>query len=446
MNKVNNPIIKPGEFKKRRKQLLKAIGKGAAAILPAAPQLIRNNDVEYAYRQDSSFFYLTGFNEPEAVLVLVPGRQKGEFVLFCRDRDPAMEIWTGKRAGQDGVVAKYGVDEAFSISDIDLQLPLLLEGVRSVHSAIGQDTDFDQQLFSWVNQLRQQSRRGKQAPVEFIDLGLLLNEMRLYKSRSEITAMRRAAKISADAHTHAMRHTRAGAMEYEIQAETECCFRKSGCVPSYSSIVGGGENACVLHYVDNNSELNDGELLLMDAGAEVELYAADITRTWPVNGKFNEQQKILYTIVLNAQLAAIKQIRPGKSWNAAHTAAVRVITKGLTGVGLLKGQLDKLLKTEAYKKFFMHGTGHWLGMDVHDVGQYKINGKWRLLEPGMVLTVEPGLYIPPGTKGVAKKWWNIGIRIEDDVLVTEDGCEVLTKGVVKDIDAIEALVGSAYKL
>ena len=445
MNKASNPIIKPAEFKKRRKQLLKAIGKGSAAILPAAPQLIRNNDAEYAYRQESSFYYLTGFNEPEAVLVLIPGRQN-EYVLFCRDRDPAMEIWTGKRSGQEGVVAEYGVDEAFSISDIDQELPGLLEGVRSVHTAIGQDADFDQQLFSWVNQLRQQGRRGKQAPVEFIDLGLLLNEMRLFKSRSEISAMRRAAKISADAHMHAMRHTRAGAMEYEIQAETECCFRKSGCVPSYSSIVGGGENACVLHYVDNTSELNDGELLLMDAGAEFELYAADITRTWPIDGKFNEQQKILYTIVLNAQLAAIKQVRPGKSWNAAHKAAARVITKGLIGAGLLKGQVDKLIKAEAYKKFFMHGTGHWLGMDVHDVGQYKINGKWRPLEPGMVLTVEPGLYIPPGTKGVAKKWWNIGIRIEDDVLVTEDGCDVLTKGVVKDIDAIETLVGSAYKL
>ncbi len=444
MKKISN-VIKPSEYKKRRQRLLKAISKGAAVILPAAEQFIRNNDAEFAYRQNSSFHYLTGFNEPEAVLLLIPGRKQGEFVLFCRDRDPKMEIWTGKRAGQVGVVEEWGVDEAFSISNIDKDLPALLEGVRSIHSPIGSDAGFDQQLFSWVNQLRKQNRRGKQAPVEFVDIAVILNEMRLFKSPSEISAMRCAAKISADAHTQAMRLTRPGIMEFEIQAETECCFRRSGCVPSYTSIVGGGENACVLHYVDNNCELKDGQLLLMDAGAEFELYAADITRTWPVSGQFSEPQKILYNIVLDAQLAAIKQVRPGKLWNAAHTAAVRVITKGLMGAGLLKGKLDQLLKDEAYKKFYMHGTGHWLGMDVHDVGQYKIDEKWRVLEPGMVLTVEPGLYIPAGTKGVAKKWWNIGIRIEDDVVVTTKGCDVLSKDVVKDIDAIEALVGSAYK-
>ncbi len=438
-------IIKPGEFKKRRTAVLKAIGKGGAVILPAAQQLIRNNDAEFAYRQNSNFFYLTGFNEPSAVLVLVPGREQGEFVLFCQDRDPAMEIWTGRRAGQKGVVDDWGVDQSFSMLTIDEELPALLEGVRTVHSPIGSDAIFDQQMFSWVNKLRQQSRRGKQAPVEFIDLGLILNEMRLFKSRAEVSAMRHAAKITAEAHIRAMQHTRSGMMEYEIQAETEYCFRQSGCVPSYNTIVGGGDNACVLHYVENDCELNDGQLLLMDAGAEFELYAADITRTWPINGKFNEAQRALYTIVLEAQLAAIKQIKPGKSWNAMHTAAIRVMTKGLIAVGLLKGKLETLLKDQAYKKFYMHGTGHWLGMDVHDVGQYKIKDKWRLLEPGMVLTVEPGLYIPAGSRGVAKKWWNIGIRIEDDVLVTKEGCDVLSKELIKDIDGIEALVGSAFK-
>lgn len=437
--------IKPSEFKKRRAMVLKAIGKGGAVILPAAQQLIRNNDAEFAYRQNSNFYYLTGFNEPDAVLVLIPGRQQGEFVLFCQDRDPAMEIWTGKRAGQKGVVEDWGVDQSFSILKIDQELPALLEGVRTVHSPIGSDAIFDQQMFGWVNQLRQQSRRGKQAPVEFIDLGLILNEMRLFKSRAEISAMRRAATITAQAHIHAMQHTRPGMMEYEVQAETEYCFRKSACVPSYTSIVGGGENACVLHYIENDCELNDGELLLMDAGAEFELYAADITRTWPVNGKFSEAQSALYKIVLDAQRAAIKQVKPGKSWNAIHTTAVRVITKGLIAIGLLKGKLESLLKDQAYKKFYMHGTGHWLGMDVHDVGQYKIKDKWRLLEPGMVLTVEPGLYIPAGSRGVAKKWWNIGIRIEDDVLVTTEGCDVLSKELVKDVEGIESLVGSAFK-
>ena len=445
MTTKNTASIKAAEFRKRRTRLMKTIGKGAAVILPAAGIQTRNNDAEHAFRQDSHFHYLTGFNEPDAVVVLVPGRKQGEFILFCRDRDPAMELWTGKRAGLDGAVSDFGADEACEIDDIDEELPALLEGVRTVHFPIGQDAAFDHRLFSWVNTLRQQNRRGKQAPVEFVDLGLTLNEMRLFKSRAEISMMRQAARISAEAHRQAMRHTRSGMMEYEIQAETEYWFRKAGCVPSYGTIVGGGENACVLHYVDNNCELKDGDLLLMDAGAEYGLYAADITRTWPVSGRFTEAQKALYEVVLKAQLAAIRQVRPGKPWSAAHKAAVRVITGGLVELGLLKGQVDALIKKEAYKKFYMHGTGHWLGMDVHDVGQYKRDDKWRILEPGMVLTVEPGLYIAANTPGVAKKWWNTGIRIEDDIVVTAEGCEVLSKDIVKDIESIESLVGSAYK-
>ncbi len=429
-----------GEFKRRRKQLMRMMDRDSIAIIPAAPQRIRNNDVEYPYRQDSDFLYLTGFPEPEAVAVLVPGRKHGEYILFCRERNAEMETWHGRRAGQEGAVEQYGADDAFPIDDIDEILPGLLEDREAVYYTIGKDTHFDQQLMDWVNHLRQQSRRGAHPPYEFINLDYLLHDMRLYKSRSELRLMRHAAKITAAAHKRAMQVCRPGMYEFEIEAEYLYTFRKANAEPAYSSIVGGGENGCILHYVENNAELRDGDLLLIDAGAEYAGYASDVTRTFPVNGRYSKTQRALYELVLAAQKAAIKKIKPGNHWNDPHKAAVRVLTRGLIELGLLKGSLPTLLKKEAYRKFYMHRTGHWLGMDVHDVGDYKIDGHWRLLEPGMVMTVEPGLYIAPDTKGVAKRWKGIGIRIEDDVLVTKDGNEILTSDIPKEPGDIEALM------
>ncbi len=428
------------EFAKRRKQLMRMMGEGAIAILPAAPQRIRNRDAEYPYRQDSDFQYLSGFPEPEAVIVLTPGRKHGEYILFCRERDPLMETWNGRRAGPEGACELYGADDAFPIGDIDDILPGLLEHRERVYYTMGFSTEFDQRVMGWVNQIRRQVRAGSRTPDEFISLEHLLHDMRLYKSRAELKALRSAMAISAIAHRRAMRACRPGLMEYEVEAEYLHEFRKHGAVPAYSPIVGGGANGCILHYVENNMTLNDGELLLIDAGAEVACYAADITRTFPVNGTFSKPQRAVYEVVLAAQQAAIDMIKPGNHWNDPHDAAVRVLTEGLVELGLLKGKVRQLIKDQDYRRFYMHRTGHWLGMDVHDVGDYKVGGEWRVLEPGMVMTVEPGLYIPAGSKGVAKKWWNIGVRIEDDVLVTLKACEVLTVATPKSVEAIEALM------
>jgi Xaa-Pro aminopeptidase len=432
------------EFARRRKRLMQMMGKSSVAILPAAPVRMRNRDAEHPYRQDSDFHYLTGFPEPEAVAVLIPKRKHGEYILFCRERDPEMETWHGRRAGLEGAMEYYGADDAFPISDIDDILPGLLESSERVFYAMGCNRKFDQQVNGWVNQLRDKARAGVHTPNEFVALDHLLHDMRLYKSRSEISAMRKAAKISAQAHVRAMQVCRPGMMEYEVEAEFHHHFRRHGCTQAYNPIVGGGENGCILHYTENDAELRDGELLLIDAGAENELYAADITRTFPVNGRYSAEQKALYEIVLEAQHAAIEQVKPGNHWNQPHEAAVKVLTRGLVKLGLLKGNVRTLIKDQAYRPFYMHRTGHWLGMDVHDVGDYKVGDVWRELEPGMVLTVEPGLYIAPGTRvgkrAVAKKWQGIGIRIEDDVLVTKDGYEVLTKDVPKDVAEIEALM------
>jgi len=427
------------EFARRRKELMQMMGKGAMAILPAAPQRLRNRDAEYPYRQDSDFHYLTGFPEPEAVAVLIPGRKHGEYVLFSRERDIEKETWNGRRAGQEGACTDYGADDAFPISDIDDILPGLMERCERVFYAMGQE--FDQRLMQWVNQIRQQSRSGSHPPTEFVALDHLVHEMRLYKSRAESSTMRKAARISAAAHKRAMQTCRPGMMEYQLEAELRHEFMRSGSqAVAYNPIVGGGANACILHYTENNMMLNDGDLVLIDAGAELDNYASDITRTFPVNGCFSPAQRAVYEVVLAAQDAAISKIMPGNHWNEPHEAAVRVLTQGLLDLGLLKGKLAALLKSEAYRRFYMHRTGHWLGMDVHDVGDYKVGGVWRMLEPGMVLTVEPGLYIPAGSKGVAKKWWNIGVRIEDDVLVTANGNEVLTAEAPKTVAEIESLM------
>ncbi len=431
------------EFARRRKRLMKEMGRGAIAILPTAPERTRNRDVEHPFRADSDFYYLSGFPEPEAVLVLVPGREHGETILFCRERDEKMETWHGRRAGLEGAVERYGVDDAFPITDIDEILPGLLENREKVFYTMGADADFDQRVTGWIKALRKQSRAGIHTPGEFVALDHHLHDMRLYKSAGEIKAMRRAAEISAAAHVRAMRYVKPGVHEYQVEAELLHEFMHSGArFPAYSSIVGGGANGCILHYTENSEVLVNGELLLIDAGCEYDYYAADITRTFPVGGVFSKPQRQLYELVLKSQYAAIKQVRPGNHWNQPHEAAVRVLTEGLVELGLLKGKVEKLIAEEAYRKFYMHRTGHWLGMDVHDVGDYKVGDEWRVLEPGMVMTIEPGLYVAPA-KGVAKKWWNIGIRIEDDVLVTKGGHEVLTDGVPKEPDQIEALMAGA---
>ena len=431
------------EFAKRRSRLMGMMDSGSIVILPSTPISYRNRDVEYPYRPDSDFYYLTGFIEPEAVAVIIPGRKQGEFILFCRERDPKMEVWTGPRIGQERACSIYGADDAFPIDDIDEILPGLLEDREKVYYTMGSHQEFDHKLMDWLNQIRQKSRAGIHTPAEFVALDHLLHEMRLFKSPGEVKVMRKAARISAIAHQRAMQACRPGMMEYQIEAELIHEFMSHGArSTAYPPIVGGGANACILHYTDNNAMLNDGDLLLIDAGAEFDGYAADITRTFPVNGRFNDAQAAIYDVVLAAQLAAIKKVIPGNHWNDPHDAAVRTLTKGLLELGLLKGNLRELIKSDAYRQFYMHRTGHWLGMDVHDVGDYKIGNAWRLLEPGMVMTIEPGIYIPDRSKGVARKWWKIGIRIEDDVLVTRDGPEVLSSDAPKSIVDIETLMAA----
>ncbi len=435
--------MNPREFARRRRQLMRMIGKGGVALLPAATPKTRNRDVEYLYRQDSDFYYLTGFAEPEALLVLVPGRAAGEYLLFCRERDSQRETWDGSRAGPDGVVRDYGADDAFPIGDVDDILPGIIEQCDRVYYTIGQHPEFDRRLISWVGTLRE--RGGAHTPDEFITLDHLLHDLRLFKSRAEISAMRRAARIAVQAHRRAMSRCRPGLYEYEVEAEIAHEFRRHGARLSYLPIVGSGANSCVLHYHANDSRLDDGDLLLVDAGCEYDYYASDVTRTWPVNGRFTDEQRAIYDIVLQAQEAAMAQVAPGNHWDDPHQAAVAVVTGGLRRLGLLKGGLKTLIREAAYRRFFMHRTGHWLGMDVHDVGDYKIADQWRLLEPGMALTVEPGIYIPPGSRGIPKRWWGIGVRIEDDLVVTRDGYDLLTRGLPRTADEVEALVGSALE-
>lgn len=430
----------PTEFARRRRQLMRMIGSGGIAILPAAPEKIRNRDTIYPFRQDSDFIYLSGFDEPDAVAVLIPGRAHAEYILFCRERDPSRETWDGPRAGPEGAQADHGADDAFPISDIDEILPGLMEHCDRVYYTMGAHPDFDTQVMGWFDGLRNRGQGDGLMPQEFIALDHLLHDMRLYKSRGEIGAMRKAARIAAAAHKKLMAACRPGIMEYELEAELLHEFKRNGCETAYQPIVGSGPNSCVLHYVKNDRRMEDGEMLLVDAGCEYRGYASDVTRSMPVNGRFSSEQKAIYQIVLDAQKAAIEKVSPRCHWNEPHDAAVRTITRGLVKLGLLKGRVPALIKATAYKKFFMHRTGHWLGMDVHDVGDYRVGDEWRHLEPGMVMTVEPGIYIPPGIKGVARKWWGIGVRIEDDVLVTKDGCEVLSRDVPREIADIEALM------
>ena len=436
-------MIETKEFVRRRRQLMRMAGRDAIVIVPAAPERVRSNDSHYPYRQDSDFHYLSGFPEPDAVLALIPGREQGETILFCRERDAERERWDGARAGTEGAVARYGFDDAFPIDDIDDILPGMIEGRTRVYYHFGRDTDFDLKLIGWVNRVRAEIRKGAVPPHEFVALSHLLHDLRLFKSRSELRVMKKSARIAAAAHVRAMRTVRPGMNEHEVEAELLHEFRRHGAVASYEPIVGGGANACVLHYRANNAPLRDGDLLLIDAGAEYECYASDITRTFPVNGRFSPEQRALYDIVLAAQTAAIDEVRPGRSFDAYHEAAVRTITRGLIKLGLLDGSVEKNLREHAYRKFYMHKTGHWLGLDVHDVGDYRIDGEFRQLEPGMVVTVEPGLYISPDLRKVPARWRGIGIRIEDDVVVTRGEPEILTGDVPRDPDAIESLMASA---
>lgn len=433
--------MNPNEFARRRKTLMRMVGEHGIAILPSAPVRIRSRDVQYRYRQDSDFYYLTGFAEPDSVAILVPGRESGEYVLFCRERDEQKEQWDGSRAGPDGAVEYFQADDAFPIDDIDDILPGILETRNRVYYTMGAYSDFDQRITEWVKSLKNRESSGIHTPHEFVALDHVLHDMRLYKSRAEISAMRKAARIAVKAHHRAMSRVRPGMFEYEVEAEYMHEFRRHDATISYAPIVGGGANACTLHYVDNRARLNDGDLVLVDAGCEYDYYASDVTRTMPVNGRFSPEQRAVYEIVLEAQLAAIDRTVKGNHWNDPHDAAVRVITRGLKKIGLLDGSLPKLIRDRAYREFFMHRTGHWIGMDVHDVGDYKVGDEWRFLEPGMVMTVEPGIYIPANRK-VPAKWRNIGVRIEDDVAVTNNGPDVLSKGLAKEPDEIEKLMAA----
>ncbi|TGG93220.1 Xaa-Pro aminopeptidase [Natronospirillum operosum] len=436
------PAISLEEFAQRRKRLLAQLEPDSVVVLPGATEQRRNNDVDFPFRQHSDLLYLTGFTEPDAWLVLVPERAAGEAIMFCRPRDRALEIWNGYRLGPEGVVSELGIDEAHPIEDLDDRLPELLANKTHVYSPLGQDETVDAHLMHWVNQVRAQARKGVQAPAHFHDLLAPLHELRLIKSEQEVAVMRAAGEISAAAHQRAwaacVRGDQRATTEYQLEAEIRHACAWAGAPEfAYPAIVGSGANACVLHYTENTDVLRDGELVLIDAGCELHGYASDITRTFPVNGRFSPEQRALYELVLKAQKAALAEVKPGVPMRQPHEAVVRVLVSGLVELGLLEGDVDQLIEDEGYRDFFMHGTSHWLGLDVHDVGPYKINGDWRPLRPGMCLTIEPGLYVAPDNDRVEARWRGIGVRIEDDVVVTAEGHDNLTASVPVDPDVIE---------
>ncbi len=429
------------EFYRRRRALIESCGESTITFVSAASIQQRTETSQFPFRQNNDFWYLTGFPEADAIAVIAPNRAKGEFILFNQPKDPDIESWDGPRIGQEGACHDFGADQAFSIDDFVDELPDLLLGYDRVCCAMEEDSPLLAELCEHIKKLRHYSRKGVQVPEEWIDLEKVISPLRLIKSAEEIKLMRKAAVISADAHTKTMALCKPGMKEYQLQAELECEVKKQGCQDTaYSSIVAAGKNACVLHYVANNDELKDGDLILIDAGGEYDHYAADITRTFPINGKFTEPQRLIYQAVLNVQKKVIKCIKPGVNYQKIQDLAKEGITEELLKLGLLKGKLPKLLQEQAYLDFYWHNIGHWLGLEVHDVGAYKTKDKWQKLVPGMVLTVEPGIYIRDTIKGVHKKWHHIGVRIEDDILVTETGHEVLSKGVVKEVGEIEALM------
>jgi len=427
------------EFKRRRRALMRIMGDSSIALIPAAREQTRSRDTEYRYRADSNLLYCSGFDEPDALMVLIPNRKAGQYIMFCRERDELKETWQGRRLGVEDAPEALGADDAFPIGDIDDILPGLLENKQSVYHTLGKDQAFDARVLGWLNKARASRSRDGGDPDSFISLDYHLHEMRLFKSRHELQQMKQAAKLSAAAHCRVMQAVKPGMYEYELEALLISQYKSQGAEHAFLPIVGSGANGCILHYTENNDIINDKELVLIDSGAELGCYAGDITRTFPANGKFTKEQKTLYKIVLDAQLAAIDKTHPGNHWNEPHEAAVKVLTRGLRDIGVLKGKLPQLIKDEAYKPFYMHRTGHWLGMDVHDVGEYRINGEWRILEPGMVITVEPGLYLG-NQRNIPKEFRNTGIRIEDDVVVTKNGCEIISGGVPKDVEDIEAFM------
>ena len=434
------------DFQERRDRLAEEMGPHSIAIIATSAVAMRNRDADYKFRADSSFFYLTGFAEPEAVAVIETFESIDEgytYSLFCRERNRDLEIWNGYRAGVDGAVDEYEADEAYAIDLLDQEIIEKLLNKQKLFYRIGQQAEFDARVSQWIAEADAQQRRGNGSPAYVIQLDRLLDEMRLHKSAKEIELMQIAANISSEAHIRAMQTVKPDMMEYALEAELNYIFGQNGCVPAYNSIVGGGANGCILHYVENDQVLKDGDLVLIDAACEYQLYASDITRTFPVNGKFSPEQTALYEVVLKAQLAAIDAVQVGNSYKEPHHVAVRILVQGLLDLGLMQGDLDQIIKSERFNQFYMHGTGHWLGMDVHDVGSYKAEGDWRNYEAGMVVTIEPGLYIAPDDETVDVKWRGIGIRIEDDVVATAEGPLVLTKNVVKSVTDIEALMATA---
>jgi Xaa-Pro aminopeptidase len=421
---------------------MKHLGEDCVAIISSARETTRSNDTHYRFRQDSDFYYLTGFEEPEAIAVIAPGHKEHPYMLFVRPRDPEREIWDGRRAGVEGAREQYGADAAFPVAEFDEKLGDLLSGVSNLYYRIGNgNAELDETLISQIRRMRAMGRKGVHPPQAIIDTGSILHEMRLIKSDEEIELMQRAADIAAEGHREAMKAARPGMMEYEIEALIEYNFRRNGAAaPAYTSIIGGGANATILHYINNDGELRDGDLLLIDAGAEYRGYASDITRTFPVNGRFTEAQREIYELVLEAQMACIEISRPGVSIDELHQRSVQILTEGMVRLGLLKGDPLKLIEEEKYKQFYMHRLGHFLGLDVHDVGRYHISDESRRVEPGMVMTIEPGLYISPDTKDIPKKYLGIGVRIEDDVLVTSEGHRVLSSKAPKQVEEIEELM------
>lgn len=431
-------MIAQKEYQQRRQALAKRLPSNAVAVLPAASECLRNGDSHYRFRQDSDFYYLTGFNEPDALLVITA---EGKSVLFNRPRDPLQEQWTGIRLGQDGAMSTLGVDAAYPIADLATRLPELFANQNAIYYSIGRYPVWEDSIFKAWQIVKGQIRRGTTAPEAFCDLMPILSEMRLFKSAAEIKCMQKAADISIAAHQRAMRACQGVTNEYQLEAELLYEFTRQGCRSvAYDPIVAGGHHACILHYTDNNQPLRSGDLILIDAGGEFDNYAADITRTFPFNGRFTPNQRHLYELVLRAQKAGIACIKPGREWGDIQKAMVQILTEGLVDLGLLRGEINALIDQEAYRPFYMHLSGHWLGLDVHDCGRYKMQGKWRPLEPGMVLTVEPGLYINPDHPGIEDRWKGIGIRIEDDILVTQEGHINLTEQLPVNVDDLEAFL------
>ena len=428
-------------FSERRDLLADKVLEDSAIIVSAASVKSRISDTEYSYRQDSNFYYLSGYEEPESLILIRPNQDKERFVIFCRDRDPLREQWDGFRTGQEGVIQDYGADAAYSINSIDEIMPKLLEGAKNIYFSMSAPCGVDAKISSWVEDIRKNTRSGAEPPQNLLSLDSILHEMRLIKESDEMDLMKQAANITTEAHIRAMQSVRPGMYEYQLEAEYLYAFNKNGArSPAYNSIVGGGNNSCILHYVENNAELKDGDLVLVDAGCEYQYYASDVTRTFPVNGKFSPEQREIYSIVLEAHKQSMEQAKPGNKWNLMHEKSVEVIVEGLLSIGLLQGSRDEIIDKGEYTKFYMHRIGHWLGMDVHDVGSYKQDGDWRPLEEGMVMTVEPGIYILDSMEGVDDKWKGIGVRIEDDIAITESGFEILTPDVPRTIEEVEQTV------